>query len=171
MGDNGLWIATLTGFTAVLASWVTSRGHIRAAQMQTEAAAATQDKARQEELRRTAYLAFLEQAHLMGDEYRHTPTILSMEDQQERSERLLEHRVRLREIYGAFTKSCDTVTLYGHTSAILDACNNVSTLSTTVYMTLGEIVEGTQPVAAFTRAVDDYWSAVSKFIDAVRRDI
>ncbi|WP_167499317.1 hypothetical protein [Streptomyces malaysiensis] len=31
MADNTFWIAALTGGTAVLASWVTSRGNTRAA--------------------------------------------------------------------------------------------------------------------------------------------
>ncbi|WP_189039401.1 hypothetical protein [Streptomyces daqingensis] len=170
MGDNGLWIATLTGFTAVLASWVTSRGHTRAAQLQAEAAASIQEKARRDEVRRTSYLAFLEQAHLMGSEYRRTPTILSVEDHQERNGRLTEHRARLRELYGSFTKSCDTVTVYGHTSAILDACDGVSTASTAVYVAVGEIAEGTRPAASFSGVLNDYWSAVSVFIDAVRQD-
>ena len=56
----------------------------------------------------------------------------------------------LRELYGSFTKSCDTVTLYGHTSAILDACDRISAPSTVVYMALGEIAEGTRATASFS---------------------
>ncbi|MFF4228187.1 hypothetical protein [Streptomyces sp. NPDC001820] len=168
MGDIGLWVAGLTGATAVLASWVTSRGHTRAAQLQAEAAAEVQDRARRNEARQTSYLAFIEQAHLMGGEYRLTPTILSVEDPEQRGVRLGEHRARLRELYGPFGQSCALVALHGYSAEAVDACNAVSAASTKVYMTLGEIAESTQESTAFYPALDEYWTAMGKFVDAVR---
>jgi hypothetical protein len=67
MGDGALWIAALTGGTAVLASWVTSRGNTRAARVQAEASAHAQHRIKARELRRTAYLELIEQAHLVGE--------------------------------------------------------------------------------------------------------
>jgi hypothetical protein len=62
MTDDALWVAVLTGGTAVLASWVTSRGNARAARVQAEASAQNQQRSRSRETRRTAYLEFIEVA-------------------------------------------------------------------------------------------------------------
>jgi hypothetical protein len=62
-------VAVLTGGTAVLASWVTSRGNARTARLQAEAAALAEDRSRVRQTRRTAYLDFLEQAHVTGELY------------------------------------------------------------------------------------------------------
>ncbi|POX37542.1 hypothetical protein C3486_27885 [Streptomyces sp. Ru73] len=70
MSESTLWtlsIAAVTGGTAVLASWVTSRGSTRAARIQAETAAETQRRERLRESRRTAYLELIEQAHRMGE--------------------------------------------------------------------------------------------------------
>jgi hypothetical protein len=69
MTDEALWAAVLTGGTAVLASWVTSRGNARAARIQAETSAQTQQQSRSRETRRTAYLEFIEQAHIKGELY------------------------------------------------------------------------------------------------------
>ncbi|MGW7079764.1 hypothetical protein [Streptomyces sp. NPDC054866] len=37
MGDIAVWVAALTGGTAVLASWVTNLGNVRTARVQAEA--------------------------------------------------------------------------------------------------------------------------------------
>jgi hypothetical protein len=60
MGDNTLWVAVLTGATAILASWVTSRGQTRAARMQAEFTAAAQRRDRLREVRRIAYLDLIQ---------------------------------------------------------------------------------------------------------------
>jgi hypothetical protein len=67
VADSGLWVAVLTGGTAVLASWVTSGGNARAARIQAEASARAQHHSRVREIRRTAYLEFIEQAHITGE--------------------------------------------------------------------------------------------------------
>lgn len=67
MADNALRVAVLTGGTAVAASWVTSRGNARAARIQAEASAQAQQLSRAREVRRTAYLEFIEQAHITGE--------------------------------------------------------------------------------------------------------
>jgi hypothetical protein len=69
MADGTVWVAVLTGGTAVLASWVTSQGNARAARIQAEASAHAQHHSRVREVRRTAYLEFIEQAHITGELY------------------------------------------------------------------------------------------------------
>ncbi|MFI9029175.1 hypothetical protein [Streptomyces sp. NPDC053560] len=70
MAESTLWtlsIAAVTGGTAVLASWVTSRGSTRAARIQAETAADSQRRERLRDSRRTAYLDLIEQTHKMGE--------------------------------------------------------------------------------------------------------
>jgi hypothetical protein len=69
MVDDTLWFAALTGGTAVLASWVTSRGNARAAKIQVEASARAQQYSQRREARQKAYLEFIEQAHVTGERY------------------------------------------------------------------------------------------------------
>ena len=59
MADSALWVAVLTGGTAVVASWVTSRGNARAARVQADAAAQAQQHSQVRAARRTAYLEFV----------------------------------------------------------------------------------------------------------------
>ncbi|MFL4903989.1 hypothetical protein ACJ6WF_12590 [Streptomyces sp. MMS24-I2-30] len=70
MGDSAIWVAVLTGGTAVLASWVTNRGTIRAARAQAEASAAAERVERARELRRAACLELMARAHDLGELYR-----------------------------------------------------------------------------------------------------
>ncbi|WP_141747190.1 hypothetical protein [Streptomyces agglomeratus] len=169
MGDAGLWVAVLTGGTAVIASWVTSRGHTQAARLQAEVAAATQEEARRRETRRASYLAFIEQAHLMGVEYRKTPPLLEIEDPEHRRLRLEEHRERLREVFGPFRHRCQVVALDGP-SMTVDAGHRVFVTSRTVYMTLGDIAAGICEPSAYFQAIDDYWTSMSEFVEAVRQE-
>jgi hypothetical protein len=69
MTDSALWIAALTGGTAVLVSWVTSRGNAHAARVQAEASGQALQYGQLRETRRTAYLEFIEQAHTIGELY------------------------------------------------------------------------------------------------------
>ena len=133
----------------MLASWVTSRGHTRAARLQAEISAAAQDEARRREVRRASYHAFLEQAHLMGVEYRQTPSILSTEDLEQRRARLEEHRARLREVFGPFRHTCQVATVHARSSEVIEACDGVFIASSTVYMALGSIAEGGAEPAVF----------------------
>lgn len=61
--DSTLWVAVFTGATAVLASWVTSRGTERAARIQVEASSRAQQLDRIRDSRRAAYADVIERAH------------------------------------------------------------------------------------------------------------
>src|SRR5688500_4723438 len=67
VADNAFWIAALTAGTAVLASWVTSRGTARAARIQADTTAGAQRVERLRQARRTAYAEFIEQAQRLSD--------------------------------------------------------------------------------------------------------
>ncbi|RST07653.1 hypothetical protein E2C00_07965 [Streptomyces sp. WAC05374] len=170
MGDTGLWIAGLTGVTAVLASWVTSLGHTRAARLQAEITAATQEETRRREVRRAAYLAFLEQAHLTGVEYRQTPAILGVEDDQRRRDGIDEHRARLREVFGPFRHTYQVATVHAVSAGTAVACDRVFAASREVYMALGDIADGVRDASAFHVALHGYWTAVDELGRAVRHE-
>ncbi|GIH25152.1 hypothetical protein Aph01nite_34620 [Acrocarpospora phusangensis] len=55
--DGTVWVAVLTGATAVIASWVTSHGNRRAATAQEEMSARAQFVREQREARKAAYHA------------------------------------------------------------------------------------------------------------------
>ena len=60
MADNTLWVAALTAGTAVLASWVTSRGTARAAELAVRSAlGATQSRLVRQLLTESALVAFV----------------------------------------------------------------------------------------------------------------
>lgn len=60
MPDNSLFVADLTGLTAIaassLASWLTSRGNARAARLQVDATSEAQRREGTRQTRRAAYL-------------------------------------------------------------------------------------------------------------------
>lgn len=169
MGDSGLWVAGLTAATAIVASWVAGRGHTRAARVQAEAAAEVQEAARRRVARRDSYLAFVEQTHLMGVEYREVPSILKIEDQGERKSALERHQQHLRSEFGRFRHCVQLVALDGGAQTI-EAAYAVSDASRAVYMALGEIAEGTREATTFHLLIDAYWRAVTAFVEAARAE-
>lgn len=66
---DAVWVGAFTGATAILASWITTRGNARAARVQAEASAQAQRHVHVREVRRAAYLDLMEQAHLTGQLY------------------------------------------------------------------------------------------------------
>ncbi|MCZ4125555.1 hypothetical protein [Streptomyces sp. H39-S7] len=74
MSDNSLFIAGLTGVTAIaassLASWLTSRGNADAARIQVSATTQAQRRDGVRQTRRAAYLNLIEQAQVVADELR-----------------------------------------------------------------------------------------------------
>jgi hypothetical protein len=114
MGDGAVWVAAFTGATAVLASWVTNFGNIRAAKAQAEASAQAQLRGRIRELRRAAYLDFIEHSHVTAELYWWAKYAF---DQLTESEQLLarieELRVELRGAYDPFLRCVRVVELEG----------------------------------------------------------
>ncbi|OMI88202.1 hypothetical protein BSZ07_19505 [Streptomyces sp. M1013] len=89
--DSSLWVAALTGGTAVLAGWVTSRGTARAARIQVEASSRAQQATHLRESRRAAYAEVIERAHETAELHFQVKGILKGSD-----EHLLQHVERLR---------------------------------------------------------------------------
>ncbi|MEU6380424.1 hypothetical protein [Streptomyces sp. NPDC046909] len=114
MGDGAVWIAAFTGATAVLASWVTNLGNVRAARAQAEASAEAQLRGRVRELRRAAYLEFMEQAHVVGELYWQTAFDLDqLVDPERRATRVQDLRTELRGAFDPLMRSVRVVVLEG----------------------------------------------------------
>jgi hypothetical protein len=114
VADSALWVAVLTGGTAVLASWVTSGGNARAARVQAEASARAQQHSRVREIRRTAYLEFIEQAHITGELHWKVGDIFAQaagpDDQLARIQQL---RIDLRDAFDPLMRCARVVLLEG----------------------------------------------------------
>ena len=114
MTDSALCISSLTAGTAVLASWVTSRGTARAAQIQAHTAEKTQRAVRVGETRRSAYVSLIEQAHRMAELYWKVSDIhQSAGPRTEQLPALKEVRTGLREEYGKLRHFIWVITLAG----------------------------------------------------------
>ena len=114
MADSALWVAVLTGGTAVLASWVTSRGNARAARVQAQAAAQAQQHSQERVARRTAYLEFIEQAHITGElHWRLGDIYAQLTDPDDQLARLSQLRERLRNAFDPLMRCARTIVLEG----------------------------------------------------------
>ena len=114
MGNGAVWVAAFTGATAVLASWVTNLGNVRAARAQAEASALAQQRGRVRELRRAAYLDVMEQAHITGELYwRVGDAYVQLTEGEQRLARTQEPRTELRSAYEPLMRSVRVVALEG----------------------------------------------------------
>ncbi|MET8130793.1 MULTISPECIES: hypothetical protein [unclassified Streptomyces] len=167
--DNGaLWVALLTAATAVVASWVTSKGNAQAARVQAQAAAEAAHIARQREARRATHLDFIQQANEMGILYRRIPKYLKEENQEARLASLTVLRDELRDSYGPFLRSLAVVSLECHPEPIA-AANAVHTASGEAYGGLVAVETDIREADRFRRAVDAYLATVDSFIAAARQ--
>ncbi|MFI6079907.1 hypothetical protein ACIBBB_02720 [Streptomyces sp. NPDC051217] len=114
MADTAVLVAALTGGTAVLASWVTSRGNAKAAKVQAETAVQVQQRVQVREIRRTAYLALIEQAHAMGETYwRVGDAYMQVDDEEALRARVEQIRVDLRDGFAPLMRCVRVIVLEG----------------------------------------------------------
>ncbi|MEX2984568.1 hypothetical protein [Streptomyces sp. C36] len=113
MADIELWIAGLTSGTAIIASWVTSRGHTRAARDRVRLEAAAQRDERRREIRRVAYLDLITHTQdqrkiLWAIRDAHKSPV-----PEERATVLHEQLAAAREAYDTFVRLMQVVSLEG----------------------------------------------------------
>jgi hypothetical protein len=122
VGDIAVWVAGFTGATAVLASWVTTLGNVRAVRVQAAASAQVQHRERVRELRRAAYLDVMEHAHVIGEWYRRVrEAFYDIADPDRQLTRLEELRSELREAYDPLMHGVRVVVLEGPRAAAVAA--------------------------------------------------
>ena len=172
MADDPIWIAVLTGGTAVLASWVTSRGNARAARIQAEASAQTRQQSRSLEARRTAYLEFSEQAHITGEFYwRLGDVYAQLRDPAEQLSRIHKLRADLRNAFDPLSRCARVIILEGP-ALVAEAAEAVKEAASDANHILWEISQS-EPGSRerFDEAYRMFRVQLSKFIEAAHTAI
>src|SRR5262249_39781471 len=106
-------------------SWVTSRGNARAARVQAEASELSHRQTRIREIRRTAYLDFIEQAHITGELYfRLGDVYAKLSDDDDRLAGIQQLRSHLRDAFDPLMRSARLVALEGP-AAVAEAAEAV----------------------------------------------
>ncbi|MFE7765023.1 hypothetical protein [Streptomyces sp. NPDC057438] len=171
MGDGTFWIAALTAGTAVLASWVTSRGTARAARIQADTTADAQRVERLRAARRTAYAEFMEQAQRLNDvHWKVSDVVRGTEDGlgPERIEELRRLRERQRDEYATLRNLTWVVSLEGPED-VAALANTVRRATSPFHKAIEAMIEGdTAAVARFDGCYAPFWEALRAFIKASR---
>ncbi|QFQ96798.1 hypothetical protein F9278_11835 [Streptomyces phaeolivaceus] len=172
MADSAFWIASLTAGTAVLASWVTSRGTSRAARIQADTTADAQRVERLRAARRTAYAEFMEQAQRLSDvHWRVSDAVRGAEGGvlgEERVEELRRLRERQRDEYATLRNLTWVVSLEGP-DEVAELANKVRRTTNPFHKAIEAMIEGdTGAVARFDACYSPFWDALKEFIKASR---
>ena len=121
-----MWVAVFTGGTAILASWVTTHGNARTTKIQADASARAQSRNHVRDMRRTAYLDLIEQAHLTGQLYwRVGDAYVQLSEHEARQSRIQELRTELRTAFDPLMRCTRIVVLEGPRS-VADAAENLT---------------------------------------------
>ncbi|ANZ15753.1 hypothetical protein ACH4YO_20390 [Streptomyces noursei] len=171
MGDSTVWtlaIAAVTGGTAVLASWVTSRGSTQAAKIQAETAARSQRAERLRESRRTAYLDLIEQTHRIGELYWEISAELRESASSTRTARL--DALLDREIaeYAKIRRCARVVELEGPPSAAAAALALQKATGPFYEALRAGLADGADGQEVFNAAYNPFWRALENFVDSAR---
>ncbi|MGD3109702.1 hypothetical protein [Streptomyces sp. YGL11-2] len=171
MGDSTVWtlaIAAVTGGTAVLASWVTSRGSARAARIQAETAAQSQRAERLRESRRTAYLDLIEQTHRMGELYWDISAQLRLPASDNRTQEL--NKLHDQEVagYAKIRRCARVVELEGPRSAAAAALALQKATGPFYEALKSGLTDGIDCREEFDAAYTPFWAALERFVDTAR---
>lgn len=168
VADNTFWIAALTGGTAVVASWVTSRGNTRAARIQADAATVSQRMQRLYEARRAAYLDFIQQGQRMAELYWKVSKSTASATLRAGWRRSRIFRDRIRDTYGDLRWAVRVIELEGPDEAAA-AAYAVKQATTDPYQALNSVIAGDAGAGArFDACYSPYWAALSRFVDAAK---
>ncbi|QNP72832.1 hypothetical protein IAG44_27640 [Streptomyces roseirectus] len=167
--DSAVWVAALTGGTAVLAGWVTTLGNVRAARVQAEESARAQQVGRVRELRREAYLELMRRSHEMSELYwkvgevRYEPT-----DPASFLTRIQQLRVEAREAYDPLMHSVRVIALEGP-DRLAELAKAVLAAAALTNGSLAEVHRsGAGAFARFDAAMEAYGLSLAAFVEAAR---
>ncbi|WP_059048236.1 hypothetical protein [Streptomyces acidiscabies] len=169
MADSAVWVAALTGGTAVLAGWVANLGNVRAARVQAEASAKAQQESRIRELRRDAYLELMRRAHGMSELYWKVGDVRFQPADPERFlTRVQELRVEAREAYDPLMHSVRVISLEGP-GGLVGPAQAVLAAATRTNGSLAGISPGEpEAFARFDAAIEAYSASLAAFVEAAR---
>jgi hypothetical protein len=169
MADSAVWVAVLTGATAVLASWVTSQGNARASRIQAEASARAQQHSHIREVRRTAYLELMEQAHITGEFYWRLGDIyVQLTDPDEQLARIEQLRTNLRNTFDPLMRCVRVVVLEGP-PRVAEAAEAVQQAAAATNRALRRIsLSEAGALSSFDEAHSHFRLRLESFIEAAR---
>ncbi|NUK02113.1 hypothetical protein HRW23_03830 [Streptomyces lunaelactis] len=168
MGDNTLLVATLTGATAILASWVTSKGSARAAQVQADAARATQQSERTRASRRTAYADVIHSFHAIGEGFRDIMPAVAVADAAERTAALRALQERQAQQHAAMMRAVHVAHLEGP-DEVARAARRMEDASTRVYLAIGAMADEAAIYSPeFDEGYREFWQALDDFVAVAR---
>jgi len=168
MADNTLWVGVLTAGTAVVASWVTSRGTARAARIQAQLAASSQQTDRTRSARRAAYVEVIEQAQRMGDLYWKVTDAQDGPDDGDRLLVLRDLRLRLRDEYAVLRHRVWVVELEGP-QEVAAAADRLRRATSGNYRALEAMIRDEAGAGQrFNECYDPFWQAVLAFVRIAR---
>ncbi|MCK7628077.1 hypothetical protein MUU72_34170 [Streptomyces sp. RS10V-4] len=172
MGDSStIWtlaIAAVTGGTAVLASWVTSRGSTQAARIQAETAARAQRAERLRESRRAAYLDLIEETHRIGEVYWEISAELREPPSAARNARLDVLLDREVAEYAKIRRCTRVVELEGPPSAAAAALALQKTTGPFYEALRTGLIDAADCREEFDAAYRPFWKALENFVNAAR---
>lgn len=165
--DSTLWVAVLTGGTAVLASWVTSRGTARAARIQVEASSRAQQLDHIRELRRAAYAEVIQRAHVTAELHFQVKGVLTGPDGQ-LVQRIKELRGELRVAFDPLMRCIRLAILEGpaRVAEAAEALTKSVITANRALHALEESGEGAQ--AAYELAEAEFHRRLEKFTASAR---
>lgn len=171
MLDAALLVAALTGTTAVLASWVGSRGSTRAAQIQSETTRAAQEAENVRTSRRSAYVEVIRKAHIMGERFIDVLPAVSSSEPTARTSALREvqqqhaqhHAEMMRAIHAAHLEGPDDV---------VRAADRLERASMQVYLAIDAMAKEAAVYSPdFDESYHDFWTALRNFTAVARKSI
>ncbi|MFF1675142.1 hypothetical protein ACFVYG_03735 [Streptomyces sp. NPDC058256] len=168
MSDSALWVAILTGGTAISASWVTSRGSRQAAREQAEIVATTQRRDRLREIRRTAYLDLIQHTQRQREILEKIREIVQFTDSEQRLGGLREQFRAAQHGYDEYLNLARVVEVEGPPQVIERAERLRKALSNARKAIKALAEERSESIQELERHNREAEGALLRFIDEVR---
>lgn len=171
MLDTALLVAALTGITAILASWVGSRGSTRAAQIQSETTRAAQEAEHTRTSRRSAYVEVIHKAHIIGERFIDVLPAVSWSDPTARTSALREVQQRHAQHHAEMMRAIHAAHLEGPDD-VVRAADRLERASTQVYLAIDAMAEEAAAYSPdFDEGYHEFWDALRNFTSVARRSI
>ncbi|MFG2220500.1 hypothetical protein ACGFN1_37840 [Streptomyces sp. NPDC048685] len=164
-------VSVLTGATAILASWVGSRGSTRAAQIQAQASRAVQEAESARVSRRAAYIEVIHRAHVVGERFIYVLPAVSLSDPTARSLGLREVLQQHSQLHAEMMRAVHTAHLEGP-DEVVQASGRLERASMQVYLAIDAMAEDAAVHSPdFDEGYFTFWEALNDFTSVARRSI
>ncbi|MGW7244641.1 hypothetical protein [Streptomyces sp. NPDC054804] len=164
MTDATVWIAALTGATAIVASWVASRGAARAAEIASQSAAQERRVEKLRETRRAAYVDLITQAHTMESLYWEIKEAVKISDPTAQQRAIADLRVREHHEFETMCRIARIIELEGPDD-VGSAGRALRRSTAPFFEALNALAEGNaEAMTLFEESYRPFWDALTEFI-------